>query len=146
MDARHLHGGWDLLEWHIDYSDGRGRTFPFGPDAGGMLLYTADGCMSAGISRSGRAGLGGGSVRHASAGQRAAAFDGYFHYQGTYRLDGTRVVHTVLGSLNPDFVGTLQVRDAALHADVLELSAEDRVPGSEVRRRHVLRWQRRSAG
>ena len=143
MDARQLHGGWDLLAWRIDYDDGRPASFPFGADASGMLLYTPDGCMSAGIARRERAGLGGGSVRHASAGQRAAAFDSYFHYHGTWSVDGGQVAHTVTGALNPDFVGTRQVRTATLAGDELELSAEDLLPGTAVRRRHVLRWRRR---
>jgi hypothetical protein len=144
MDAGRMLGGWDLLEWRIDYGDGRPASFPFGTDATGMLLYTQDGCMSAGISRRARASLGGSSVRHATVEQRATAFDSHFHYHGTWTLNGEQVVHSVLGSLNPDFVGTSQIRAARIAGDVLELSAEDLVPGTGVRRRHVLRWRRRA--
>ena len=137
-----FHGAWTLLAWRIDYSHGRASTWPFGEDATGMLLYTGDGRMSAGISRRGRPGFDGASVRHASAEARAAAFDSHFHYQGTFAVDGQTVTHKVTESHNPDFAGTQQVRRAVLNGAELELSAEDVLPGSTTRRRHVLRWRR----
>jgi hypothetical protein len=135
-------GAWELAEWRIDYADGRAPTHPFGTQASGLLLYTADGFMSAGISRPGRPPLGGGSARHVDAATKCAAFDGYFHYQGRYAIEGSRVLHTVTQALNPDFVGTRQVREARLGDGVLELSAEDRLPGTSLTRHHLLRWRR----
>jgi len=47
-------------------------------------------------------------------------------------------------SLNPNFVGTEQVRD--MHFDAagrLTLSASDTVPGSDLARHHRLTWERR---
>jgi hypothetical protein len=135
-------GAWELVAWRIDYDDGRPASYPFGEDASGLLLYTADGYMSAGISRAGRPGFGGGSVRHADAQARARAFSSHFHYHGRFGIEGDTIVHTVTGALNPDFVGTRQVRRARLEGGELELSAEDLLPGTTVRRRHVLRWRR----
>ena len=145
LEPARLCGAWSLREWRICYSDGRADTHPFGKDATGLLLYMGDGRMSAGISRAGRPGFGGGSVRSAGADAKAAAFDSYFHYQGTYAIEGDHIVHHVQDSLNPDFVGTLQVRHAKLVGDVLELSAHDTLPGTSMRRLHVLRWRRAEA-
>lgn len=142
IEPARIHGAWILEAWRIDYGDGRPASFPFGEDARGLLLYTQDGYMSAGISSTGRAGFGGASVRHATAAERARAFDSHFHYQGRFAIEGESIVHTVSDALNPDFVGTRQVRRARLEGEVLELSAEDLLPGTPVVRRHVLRWRR----
>ena len=138
-----LLGGWTLERWSIDWSDGRPTSYPFGEDASGLLLYASGGCMSAGISRKGRSGLGGGNVRHAPESARAAAFDGYFQYQGRFRVLGNVVEHHVTHSLNPDFVGTVQRREALLEDDRLELRAEERTQEGTTRL-HRLVWRRAS--
>ena len=37
-----LLGAWELVAWQIDYSDGRDCSWPFGPAARGLLLYTPE--------------------------------------------------------------------------------------------------------
>ena len=118
-----LHGTWRLHDWVIDYDDGRPASFPFGADATGLLIYAADGHVSAAIGRGGRARLSRDDIRRAPEAEKAAAFDSYFHYAGTWRLEGGQVVHEVTQSLNPNFVGTVQVRDLDLQGDRLELRA-----------------------
>ena len=49
-----LLGTWRLLRWEIAYSDGRPSSYPYGPDATGLIQYTHDGGMSACIARAGR--------------------------------------------------------------------------------------------
>ena len=137
-----LLGAWELRAWMIEYSDGRDRSWPFEREASGLLLYTPEGLMSAGISRSGRARFGSASARHASAEQKSAAFDSYFHYQGRFRVEAGTVIHEVRESLNPDFPGTRQIRTIKLDGDSLVLSAQDLVPGSSVLRSHLLHWRR----
>ena len=53
-----------------------------------------------------------------------AAYAGFVAYFGTYTVDETAhaVTHHVEGSLNPGFLGTDQVRPAALDGDRLTLS------------------------
>ncbi len=148
-----LCGSWRLVRWEIAYADGRARTLPYGADATGLIVYTADGWMSACIARAGRARLSSDSVRTAPEAERLAAFESYFQYAGPYTLrrgadlpTGLQVVHRVEMALNPNFVGTEQVRDVAFDAQgVLTLSADDTVPGSAVVRHHRLIWTRASA-
>lgn len=146
--ANPLLGTWRLTRWDISYSDGRAVTLPYGDDATGLILYTADGHMSACIGRSGRPPLSSASVRTAPEGERLAAFESWFQYAGPYRLhqrnDGSlQVVHSVTHALNPSFVGTDQVRDVHIDADgTLTLSASDVLPGTSVARHHRLRWRR----
>lgn len=133
-----LEGTWHLVAWEIE-DDGR-LTHPFGPDATGLLHYTADGGMSACIARAGRSRWSSGNPRKAPDAERLAAFESYFHYAGRWRIeqrDGiTVVVHSVSQSLNPDFVGSEQVRRVDLLGSDLTLSAQ------EGPRNHRLRWRR----
>lgn len=138
-----LIGGWRLVRWRISYSDGRKPSFPYGADAGGLLCYTPDGWMSASIYRAGRKPLSAESVRAAPEAERLAAFESYFSYAGRYVVRGDDVVHTVTAALNPNFVGTEQVRRMTFGPDrTLTLSATDLQPGTDVERLHELMWQR----
>ena len=38
--AQNLLGVWNLVRWEITYDDGRPTTYPFGPDATGLIQYT----------------------------------------------------------------------------------------------------------
>ena len=72
-------GAWAYHAWRITYEDGR-ITEPFGADASGLLLYTADGFMSACIMAGDRKPFARPNPREATLRERADAFDGYFSY------------------------------------------------------------------
>ena len=150
-DPQALLGTWHLLRWEIAYSDGRPSTLPFGPDATGLIVYTGDGTMSACIARAARPALSGQSTRSVPEAERLAAFESYFQYAGRFHTrwhEGrAQVVHQVSHALNPNFVGSEQVRNMDFGADAsLTLSASDPLPGSTtVLRHHRLIWQRRPA-
>ena len=144
-----LLGTWHLVRWEITYGDGRKPTLPYGDKATGLILYTDDNNMSACIARGGRPKLSSESVRSAPEAERLSAFETYFQYAGPYAIRGEpgrrQVVHTVMQSLNPNFVGTQQVRNMEFAANGdLSLSASDTVPGSMVARHHRLIWSRRA--
>lgn len=139
VSAKALLGAWRLRRWEIVRADGE-RTEPFGADADGLLLYTADGWMSATIMAADRDRLSHANPRQAPAGERAAAFDGYFSYGGRWRLVDGRVHHEVHVALNPALTGTVQVRAARLTARTLQLSA---IEGEgRARREHRITWRR----
>lgn len=143
-----LVGTWHLVRWEITYGDRRKPTLPFGDQATGLIQYTTDGFMNACIARGGRTQLSSDSVRSAPEAERLSAFETYFQYAGPYAIRGEpgrqQVVHTVSHSLNPNFVGTQQVRNMefADNGD-LTLSASDTVPGTDTARHHRLTWARR---
>ena len=139
LDPDRLVGTWQLARWQTVYEDGT-TTEPFGPGAQGLLLYAADGWMSACIMAADRTRLSRGNPREAPAAQRAAAFDGYFSYCGRWRILDHRVQHEVTLALNPVMVGTLQLREAKLAGRQLTLSAEESVRGGT--RLHRLVWKR----
>lgn len=142
-----LVGAWHLAEWRITYSDDRAPSFPFGRDAQGLLVYSGDGYMSALIQRPSRPPLTGASAKHSPAEQRLAAFDGAFAYAGRYSVRGAEVIHHVSLALNPNFIGSEQVRATAWATTPngtlqITLSADDDLPDTTVRRHHALIWQK----
>ena len=142
-----LLGTWQLVRWDITYGDGRPPSLPYGDQATGLIVYTGDGFMSACIAAGGRMPMSSASVRSAPAAERLASFESYFQYAGHYQMrqgtEGLQVVHRVSHSLNPNFVGSEQVRNVTFDADgVLTLSASDTVPNSAVARHHRLMWKR----
>lgn len=141
-----LLGTWQLLGWEIAHADGRPPSLPFGADATGLIVYSSDGWMNACIATAGRPPLSSVSVRQAPPAERVAAFDSFFQYAGRYQLQrgeqGLQVVHQVTHSLNPNFVGSRQVRDVNVDTQgVLTLSASEALPDGQMRH-HRLRWQR----
>ena len=142
-----LLGTWQRVRWDITYGDGRPPSLPYGDQATGLIVYTGDGFMSACIAAGGRMPMSSASVRSAPVAERLASFESYFQYAGRYEMrqgtEGLQVVHRVSHSLNPNFVGSEQVRNVAFAADgVLTLSASDTMPNSAVARHHRLVWKR----
>lgn len=139
--AEALVGAWRLVRWEVVYDEGARCTQPFGEDPVGLILYTADGHMSACIMASARAKLSTADPRRAPAEERAAAFNGYFSYAGRYRVAGRRVVHEVGLALNPAMVGQLQWRNMRRSGRRLTLSASEPAKDGGSRL-HRLIWER----
>lgn len=138
--AEDLLGTWSLVTWDIQYSDQRPVTYPYGADAQGMLVYAPDQHLSVVICSAGRPRLATESVRKAPVEQKVGAFETYFSYAGSWELRDDAVVHRLAFALNPNFIGTDQVRQLLLEGDRLTLSTTDDVKGVE--RRHRLVWKR----
>lgn len=136
---RDLIGAWTIEAWRTVYADGR-VSMPLGKKPVGLLLYSADGRMSASIMAKGRKRFTAANPRDARASERAQAFDGYMGYAGRWRLVKSRIEHVVTVALNPSLVGTRQWREATLTGDRLLLFAEERTPAGS--RRHEVLWRR----
>jgi hypothetical protein len=139
--AAQLVGAWALLHWEIRTPDGRSRL-PFGADAGGLLLYSADGWMSAALYRARRTPLAAETPAAASAEARGAVLDEYLAYGGRWSLHGNTVTHDVLHAANPALIGTRQLRHARLVGDRLFLTAEESTPTP---RTHSIEWRKADA-
>ena len=138
-----LIGTWQLESWTVGYSDREDFSTPFGDDPKGLLLYTDDDWMSASIARGDRQTLPQDiPFRKIPEEKLARAYLSYFHYAGRYRVVEGDVVHYVTQSLNPNFVGTEQLRHAELDGQTLVLSGRDEAGG--VSRLHSLVWHRLS--
>ena len=105
-----LTGTWHLVEWTA------GDDHPLGRDAAGLLIYSAEGFMSAFLSR-------------------ADGWSDALAYSGTWELRGRdEVVHRVSVSTREGFVGAELVRSVSWLDGDLVLTTPPPV--------NVLRWRR----
>ena len=140
-----LVGAWLLVRWTIEYPGTNRVTQPFGPQPQGLLVYTADGHMSAALQRPDRPRLSRADVHAAGDAEKAAAFGSYLHYAGRWHVEGGNVVHSVDYAMNPNLLGTTLVRSVSLDGDSLELSAEEALEAAGQTRRHRILWRRAAA-
>jgi lipocalin-like protein len=132
-----LVGSWRLVSYETIEPDGRRRR-PYG-DAIGTLIYDSHGNMAGQVMRPDRA-----PVETAEGGlqQVRAAYLGYVAYFGTYTIsaDDRSVLHHVVGSLNPAWVGGDQVRTMRWDGDRLVLQAS--IQKGTIAVTHELTWER----
>ena len=122
--GRSLVGAWSLLECAEILQDGSKRL-PFGERARGQVIYTADGRMSAQLVRADRAAFASDDYRGAPVEVAADAFQQYFGYFGSYKVDagvGT-VTHFIEGAMLPNLEDKAQVRTFRLEGAGLILEA-----------------------
>jgi hypothetical protein len=143
--AEALAGGWRLVRWTIEYPATGRLTQPFGPAPEGLLIYTADGCMSAAMQRPARPRLSRANVGAVSDAEKAAAFEACVLYAGRWHVAGREVHHQVELAMNPNLLGTRQVRGARLRDGELELTAEEPLEQAGSVRIHRILWRRAAA-
>ncbi len=139
-----LVGTWRLVRFEVHRSGGQPPILPFGEGAEGLLIYGADGWMSAVLAHGEREELS--TRRLESAGkapdrEKAAAFETYLSYAGRWRIDGDEVVHSVEHALVPNIEGTELRRAWQLDGDRLVLSYQ-MVGRRGLPRRYELVWER----
>ena len=142
MDYRQqLLGSWSLQQWELHYTETGKVVLPYGECPVGLLQYTGDGWMSAAISRRERATLPAGQApRDLPSELLAAAFLSYFQYAGRFTVEGDAVTHHVTQALNPNMMGTEQVRYMRFDGDSLWLRGIEQTGARE--RTHLLHWRR----
>src|SRR5579863_4391605 len=120
-----LLGAWRLASSHWEDAAGTVDS-PLGDDAVGQLIYDRSGAVSAQLMRRNQPRFADDDWRRATAGERAAAWIGYFCYFGTYTIDeaAATVSHRIEGSWFPNLVGTDQLRRFSFDRDRLSLTAE----------------------
>jgi hypothetical protein len=135
-------GTWRLVSFVI--ADESGGVRPYWDEhASGLIVYTADGRVSAQLYDARRPRVGAVWDRADAAAARAA-FVGMASYYGRYRLDASRgtITHTIEGAMSPDWIGSELVRGYRfLGPNRVELrvltSAEGPTAGNV-----VLTWER----
>jgi len=140
-----LVGTWHLIEWDCTLA-GLDHGHPFGREAQGTITYTSDGFMSAILMRPDRPAFAHPNFASGSEAEKLAAAGGYVSYAGTYRLEGTRVIHRVAFSLLPNWIGTDLVRQVSWSDEppgylILTTLPEPTRSGKMIVNR--LRWARR---
>ena len=118
-----LVGAWQLVSYVSTPKDStKQATYPLGKDPKGILLYTADGYMSAQIQVLEPA---------KELDTNSTQLTGYLGYTGPFYIDetGSEIVlqhHMSLSSF-PAWLGDTQRRLARLNGDILVLSAESEI-------------------
>ena len=134
-------GAWKLISFERRTASGE-VTYPMGPNPVGRLTYDALGRMSAQIMRPDRPKFQGAIPASWSAEEKAAAFDGFIAYYGTFSVSEADhvVIHHVEASLYPHWVGSDQRRLYEFSGSQLILRAQNGSggPGTESR----LVWER----
>ncbi|WIM89267.1 lipocalin-like domain-containing protein [Candidatus Mycobacterium wuenschmannii] len=118
-------GAWELVSFVArDATTGEDRH-PLGMSPRGLILYTADGHMSAQLADSDMAG--------------------YISYGGRFSVDekSSTLHHDVTISMLPELLAQPQFRHAAIDGDVLTLSAS-RTDDAGVTTDSRLQWKRAS--
>ncbi|WP_405984215.1 lipocalin-like domain-containing protein [Streptomyces sp. NBC_00872] len=142
MLADQVVGTWQLMSFTAEYTERPGITYPLGQDATGIIMYTADGYMSAQIMRPGRHDYHLLDSDGDDLEQAAAAATGYLAYSGKYTVDESArtLHHDVEVSLLPAWLGTILIREATFDGNQLTLVADDTFPRGMVH--SVLVWKR----
>jgi hypothetical protein len=125
--AEELYGTWRLLGAKArDAATGERSDF-FGESPTGFLSYARDGRMSAILAMSERSRSAGTS--RATDAERAALFDTFAAYAGTFTVEGGRVTHHVDVSWNEEWTGTDQVRYFRIEGDLLHITSDAQPSG-----------------
>jgi hypothetical protein len=135
-----LVGSWRLEACEAVDSDGT-VLFPLGPQAVGILIYTADGSMSVAIMKGDRPRFAASDILGGTREEKALAAEGFLSYSGRYEVLGSRVRHTIEVSLFPNWVGSVQERIVDLGDDTLVLKT-DPIPLGGRTRVAQMRWRR----
>jgi Lipocalin-like domain len=143
-DKKHVErflGSWGLVSYEHALPSGE-VSKPFGESPAGLILYQADGSMSAQVSTSRQARFASEDFLQARVEEAAEAWRTYFGYWGSFEVDAKKgvVVHRVEGSSFSNWIGTEQVRHFRFDGtDRLILSTLSSAG------RWRLIWQRRDA-
>jgi len=139
MRAEDLVGAW--RELGRDFVNGDGSVKPDIPRTS-QIMYTPDGFMGVVNTPARRARVSAGSnpmsLDGISAQERATAAEGVVAYSGRYEVKGDIVQHTIHSSLNPNLVGSTQIRRVTLDGDDLTLATLPDAKGDYFR----IRWRR----
>jgi hypothetical protein len=126
---------------YVGRADDGSLTYPLGADPQGSLVYTEGGWMSAQICAQDRKDLPTEDLLGGSEAERAAAFSSYLAYCGSYEARDDVVVHRVVISSFPNWVGSEQTRHFEVTGEELVLrTAPIEVGGRSLV--NELRWRR----
>lgn len=143
QSADRLVGAWRLVSAKITTDKGEVRD-SWGPNPEGLLMYTADGRMSAILTLGNRKPLSVTDFISAPAPERAEAFASMTAYAGRYTLAGDKVVHHVEVASTPNDVGANMER-LVVHVDAERLVlrvAKPYLRGGMMVQSQELVWQK----
>ncbi|MCG8308937.1 MAG: lipocalin-like domain-containing protein [Cytophagales bacterium] len=120
--GKRILGAWKLVSWVFINESGEEVKF-FGQQPKGILIYHDSGYMSVQIAREERQDFASQGIDAGTKEEMAEAFKTYLSYYGRYEEAEPGVfVHSVEGTLFPNWLKHKETRIAELQEDVLMLS------------------------
>jgi hypothetical protein len=139
-DDRQFTGRWRLVSWTAVYDDGR-VEHPFGDRPRGFVLFGSDGWAAVQIEATERPTMSRRDPSAAPGSEQARAFATYLAYVARFEVREDAVALEVELSLNPQWVGTTQVRKYLFDDGELVLRPPPVEVGGQLCT-HELRWVR----
>jgi len=139
-----LLGAWKLESFMLEPVDASPPYYPFGTEPEGLILYTADGFMSAQLARRGRTPFASGDWFDGTPEEYEEEATGYIAYSGPFHVDEAiqELTHTMSVSLFPNWEGQTQVRLVQFQNDRLHLSTENPIVSGGKLVHAYLVWKR----
>jgi len=132
MTRDDLLGSWWLVQWQ-SLKNGVTDGYPMGEDAQGQIIYSADGRMSGFLMRKDFAN---------QPRDTAASPDICLAYGGTFRLEEDQVIHDVMVSTVPYWIGNPLIRTIVPQGNDILLKTKPETTGSGNTYEHHLLWRR----
>lgn len=142
MELADLVGTWRLLSYE-SWDEAGAQSYPYGPDAVGYIVYSADGYVSVVISAAERRRYVDGDILGGTVDERAEATATYRSYVARYELLGDRLIHRFLLSLYPNRVGRSEERVIEYDGHRLILSTPPILSRGLLQRSRLV-WERAS--
>lgn len=124
IDPKDLHGTWRLADFRLVQADGSVDS-PWEDDADGLLIYAADGHMSAAVVSS----------------EKGTGLRTTMMYSGPFETTEDAVIHKIDFASQDPLVGTDQLRKVSFDGDTLILSSSPSIYGGEGTTAQI-HWQR----
>jgi hypothetical protein len=115
-------GTWKLISFETRVENGE-VSYPFGNDALGYIMYSADGYMSVTVLPRNRRRFNTQDILGGTTEEKVAAAESYISYCGRYEVVQDRVIHHVEVSFFPNWAGVDQERFYGFDGNRLTLSA-----------------------
>ncbi|HEX4675655.1 MAG TPA: lipocalin-like domain-containing protein [Steroidobacteraceae bacterium] len=139
-----LIGAWTLESYTAQDVESGDVSYPMGRNPEGLILYTADGYMSAQLGSRERDRFESGDIYGGSANEYWKAGISYIAYSGPFHFDEKkgRLEHEMFVSFFPNWKGQRQVRLVEIEKDRLHLAPDHPMPVNGRLKTASLIWKR----
>jgi hypothetical protein len=119
-----LIGAWKLVSYTAKPADGSAPFYPMSEKPMGIIMYTADGFMSAQIMHPDRKNFVSGDRFNGTDAEYKEEATSYIAYSGPFHVDEEKqtLTHSMFVSLFPNWTGQTQPRIVKIEGDLLYLS------------------------
>jgi hypothetical protein len=142
-----LIGAWKLVSYRELPVDGSDPFEPLGHEPRGIIMYTADGYMSAQLAKPDRPTFASGDWFAGTAEDYQSEASSYIAYSGPFQVDEDKqtLTHSMFVSLFPNWTGQTQPRRVKLEGDTLHLGTDSPIQSSGRTVNSELTWRRAEA-